>query len=262
MKKAFLCAVTLSMAVLGVSCSENDEGNAVPHHGTVSEPISRQQLCFDGEDYHWPVDGSDIKNAACKSAYQKNYNKYKDYQEFVGEGNTQKLIEQSNYPFVQKDEFAKLIREPDYNDPEKVKLAIPDGQLCSGGNIGTEKDGKKEYLYNDKSGMDIAAPWTAKDVILNDKGEMEVTWHATATHDPSFFEVYLSNETYKASERPLKWSDLNLLKKIENPQPVDGNYKFLVPVNNEKGVRVLFVRWQRIDPEGEGFYSCSDINIK
>ncbi len=261
MKKSILCAAIISMTVPGISWSQG-EGSVSPRHGTVSEPVSRQQLCFDGQDYHWPVDGGDIKNAACKSAYQSNYNKYKGKPEFSGSANEQKLIEQSNYPFVQKDEFAKLIPQPDYNDPEKVKQAIPDGQICSGGNVGTEKDSKKDYLYNDKSGMDIAAPWTASDVTLNDKGELDVSWHATATHDPSFFEVYLSNENYNASERPLKWSDLTLLKKDDKPTLVGDTYKLTVPMKGAKGKRVLFVRWQRIDPAGEGFYSCSDINIK
>lgn len=261
MKRKLLCIAILSMTIPAVSWSQVEESKS-SRHGNVSEPISRQQLCYNGQDYHWPVDGSDIKNAACKTAYQKNYNKYKDYPEFSGADNVDKLIEQSNYPFLQKDEFAKLIPEPDYNDFDKVKQAIPDGQICSGGNIGTEKDSKKPYLYNDKSGIDEAAQWTASDVTLNDKGELNVIWHATAKHDPSFFEVYISNENYDASERPLKWSDLILLKKEENPTFEEDNYKLSVPVNNAKGKRVLFVRWQRIDPAGEGFYSCSDINIK
>lgn len=257
MKKSILCTAVLIMAIPGISWSQV-KSEVSPRHGTVSEPISRQQLCYDGQDYHWPVDGADIKNPACKAAYQVNYNKYKE--EFAGDD--VKLTEQSNYLFVQKDEYAKLIPEPDYEDIEKVKKAIPDGTLCSANNTGQEMDSKKPYLHNDKSGNDIAAPWTAKDVTLNGDGEVDITWKATATHDPSFFEVYLSNDTYKASERPLKWSDLTLLKTIRNPAPVGDEYKFSVPVNNAKGVRVLFVRWQRIDPEGEGFYSCSDINIK
>ncbi|EOZ4638825.1 lytic polysaccharide monooxygenase [Enterobacter cloacae] len=257
MKKSILRTAIFSMAILAVSCTPKT-GEKKPRHGTVSEPISRQQLCYDGQDYHWPADGSNIQNPACKAAYQVNYNKYKE--EFAGDD--LKLIEQSSYLFIQKDEYAKLIPYPDYEDIEKVKKAIPDGTLCSANNTGQEMDSKKPYLHNDKSGNDIAAPWTAKDVTLNGSGEMDITWNATATHDPSFFEVYLSNDAYKASERPLKWSDLTLLKTIRNPSPIGSEYKFSVPVNNAKGTRVLFVRWQRIDPEGEGFYSCSDINIK
>ncbi|MGK0599302.1 lytic polysaccharide monooxygenase [Yokenella regensburgei] len=252
-------AMALSLPSAGAASTEKEKA---PRHGTPSEPISRQQLCFDGQDYHWPVDGSNIKNAACKAAYQVNYNKYKDtvkYPEFKDE---QKLIEQSNYPFVQKNEFAHLIPAPDYNDQEKVKAAIPDGTLCSGNNVGQAKDSKKPYLYNDKSGMDIPAPWTASKVHLNAKGEIEITYHASATHDPSFFEVYLSNADYKASERALKWSDLTLLAKVDKPQLVGSDYKFVAPAKEAKGPRVLFIRWQRIDPAGEGFYSCSDIDIQ
>jgi chitin-binding protein len=239
-----------------------DEQEMTPRHGTPSEPISRQQLCYNGQDYYWPVDGSNIKNTACKAAYQSNYNKYRDtvtYPEFSDE---QLLIEQSNYPFVQKNEFNHIIPSPDYNDPEKVKAAIPDGTLCSGNNVGQEKDSKKPFLYNDKSGMDIATEWTASRVELNPKGEIEITYHASATHNPSFFEVYLSNADYNAADRPLKWSDLTLLAKIENPELTGSDYRFTAPANGATGPRVLFIRWQRIDPVGEGFYSCSDIDIQ
>lgn len=231
------------------------EKSPAPFHGTPTQPISRQQLCYNGGNFHWPPDGANIPDPACKIAYQHNYNKYKDKFD-----NENQLIEQSNYPFVQKDEFAKLI--PDYNNQDKVKEAIPDGQLCSGGNVGTEKDSKKDYLWNDKSGMDVAASWTASNVKLNDNGEIDIVYHATATHNPSFFEVYLSNADYKASERPLKWSDLTLLKKVTDVKLEGSDYKFSAPANNAKGERVLFIRWQRIDPAGEGFYSCSDINIQ
>ena len=93
-------------------------------------------------------------------------------------------------------------------------------------------------------------------------GKIDIVYDATATHDPSFFEVYISKADYDAGKAELKWSDLELLGKAENITPVNQQYKFSVDAKNYTGKHVIYIRWQRIDPIGEGFYSCSDVNIK
>ena len=53
-----------------------------------------------------------------------------------------------------------------------------------------------------------------------------------------------------------------LLEKVENVKPENQQYKFAVNAKDYTGKHVIYIRWQRIDPVGEGFYSCSDVNIK
>ncbi len=58
-------------------------------------------------------------------------------------------------------------------------------------------------------------------------------------------------------------SDLDLIQSYGNI-PVTENGKYLMNVtipSGRPGDAVLFVRWQRVDSAGEGFYNCSDITI-
>ncbi|MGQ6289554.1 lytic polysaccharide monooxygenase auxiliary activity family 9 protein [Serratia sp. IR-2025] len=169
------------------------------------------------------------------------------------------MIEQSNYQFRQWNEASKNVA--DYNNPDAVKAAIPDGQLCSAGNVGAEWD-ERSKVWNDKSGLDAVTAWRATDIQKTSEGKIDIVYDATATHDPSFFEVYISRPDYNAATAPLKWSDLVLLEKVENVKPENQQYKFAVNAKDYTGKHVIYIRWQRIDPVGEGFYSCSDVNIK
>ena len=65
----------------------------------------------------------------------------------------------------------------------------------------------------------------------------------------------------------LAWEDLlNTLRNIaaENYENDDTHKKYRTNVtipSDRSGDAILFVRWQRIDDGGEGFYNCSDITI-
>jgi chitin-binding protein len=239
-----------------------------PRHGSPLVPISRQYQCFKEGGFYWPADGSGINQSDCRAAYQHIYHKYinksgvvvpkkeKDTKSTKAEVN---IIEQSNYQFRQWNEASKNIA--DYNNPAAVKAAIPDGQLCSAGNVGTQWD-DRDKVWNDKSGLDVITAWRSADIQKNAEGKIDITYDATATHDPSFFEVYISKADYNAGTAALKWSDLELLGKVENIKPENQQYKFSVDAKNYTGKHVIYIRWQRIDPVGEGFYSCSDVNIK
>ena len=71
------------------------------------------------------------------------------------------IIEQSNYQFRQWNEASKNVA--DYNNPDAVKAAIPDGQLCSAGNVGAEWD-ERSKVWNDKSGLDAVTARRATDI--------------------------------------------------------------------------------------------------
>ncbi|MCP3688708.1 MAG: chitin-binding protein, partial [Gammaproteobacteria bacterium] len=148
------------------------------------------------------------------------------------------------YPFVQRNEFAKNIL--DFNNIDVVKAAIPDGTLC---------------YANDpqKRGMGAAhTAWTRTELST---GTFEFVFNATAPHNPSFWQFYLTTPNADLS-RELAWSDLELIQSSGNVAVDNGKYRIDVSIPADRsGDAILFVRWQRDDPAGEGFYNCSDITI-
>ncbi|QUM81181.1 lytic polysaccharide monooxygenase [Moritella sp. 5] len=148
------------------------------------------------------------------------------------------------YPFVQKNEFSININ--DFNNIKAVKNAIPDGTLC---------------YANDpqKKGMGAAhSGWNRTKVQA---GTFQYVFKATAQHNPSFWQFYLTKPNADLS-KPLAWGDLELIQEEGNISAVGGKYHTNVTIPTDRvGDAVLFVRWQRIDAAGEGFYNCSDITI-
>ncbi|KDN27095.1 chitin-binding protein [Vibrio fortis] len=148
------------------------------------------------------------------------------------------------YPFVQRNEYAKNIT--DFNNMNAVRAAIPDGTLC---------------YANDPQKQGMGAPhtgWTRTEV---NAGTFEFVFNATAPHNPSFWQFYLTKPNADLS-KALAWSDLDLIQ-TEGDVPVNnGKYRMDVTIPSDRsGDAILFVRWQRDDAAGEGFYNCSDITI-
>jgi len=87
--------------------------------------------------------------------------------------------------------------------------------------------------------------------------------------------VFLTKPGFDPTQSPLTWNDLTLIHSEQfsvaqtnwgNDPPTisgaSGYFKFPVPIpSTQTGKATLFVQWQRIDPAGEGFYNCSDINL-
>lgn len=196
-------------------------------HGTVSSPVSRAYKCYVDGGYHWPLDGSGIPNAACRAAFSVS----------------------GDYPFKQWNEVS--INIPDYMNMQAVRAAIPDGQLCSA------NDQKKAGLNT------VSQDWH-RTPVSPENGKIEVDYLVSADHAPSYFEFYLSKPGYD-SRTLLGWDDLDLVETVTDPgrySLANGGYKFPLSIPTGRiGEAVLFVRWQRIDTRGEGFYSCSDVVI-
>ncbi|AUY34113.1 chitin-binding protein [Pseudomonas sp. PONIH3] len=237
-----------------------------PMHGAMEVPVARQLACFNAQDYHWPEDGSGIKSPGCKAAYQHVYRKF--------DNNAQ----QATYQFIQWHEVSKNI--PEYDKIEEVKKAIPDGQLCSAGNVVAADSLSKvrnalleilrklkldsNWLYllvNDKSGLDQPAEWATQELRKGADNKVHMSYKIEAVHNPSYWEIYVSKPGYNPAERALKWDDLELVQEIGDVPPVNGYYELEVDLKNHIGKRVIYSRWQRKDPAGEGFYNCSDVNI-
>jgi chitin-binding protein len=207
-------------------------------HGAVDIPVSRQVHC-----YTLPNFWGGTNDPACKAVHN----------------------ESGTYPGQQWNEVAKLIKSSegyDYNDQSTVEKMIPDGKLCSAGD--PLKDGLNLPL----------ATWD-KTTVTPKNGTIEVRIIGTAPHVPSFVKIYLSEPGYNAATTKLKWSDL---KKIHEEQftsfrtdwgtqlpkvpGASGFFKVNVEIPpGRTGDAVLYTRWQRVDPDGEGFYNCSDITI-
>ncbi len=201
-------------------------------HGYMAYPPARQQFCAQDGGYWDSTDGSTIPNLACRAGYLKS----------------------GWYPFVQKPEFAKLVSQ--HRDQAAVEQAIPNGLLCSGG------DPKK-------AGMDLPhAHWQTTAIDPAAAGKLQVKFHATTPHDPSYWYFYLSKPSFDPATQNLTWADLEPLNQqaLANVPITDINgQKFYVMdlqlPTNRSGNAILYTRWQRIDPAGEGFYNCSDLNF-
>ena len=106
---------------------------------------------------------------------------------------------------------------------------------------------------------------------------LSLTWVATAPHDPSFFQIFLTKPGYDVTTQPLTWASLQDLGRWESgtsnavsvgsgPNTISGGtgtlYNFSVPIPTDRtGRESLVVIWQRRDPAGEAFVSVSDLQI-
>jgi len=130
---------------------------------------------------------------------------------------------------------------------------IPDGQLASGAS-GTGLN---------FSGLDLVSndwDWPATTVS---PGPLDITWYATATHDPSFFKVWITKADYN-HKTPLAWDKMEYLgrKDVGSGYTKSGaNYLFSVDLPERSGRHVLHIIWQRVDPAGEAFFAAVDLNF-
>ncbi len=208
-------------------------------HGAVDIPVSRQVYCYKQPDF-W----NNPKDKGCAAINAVS----------------------GTYPGQQWHEVAKLIKSSegyDYNNQADVEKLIPDGTLCAAND-------------DPKKGLDaLTAGWHKTDVPTA-SGNLYVRLIGTAPHVPSYVRIYLSKPGYDPSRAALKWSDLELVHSERmtvaktnwgsTPPTIpgaNGFFEFNVPIPaNRTGDAVLFTRWQREDPDGEGFYNCSDITLE
>ena len=142
-------------------------------------------------------------------------------------------------------------------NPQAYYDQIPDGQLASAGNLpATARLPSHPGLSF--SGLDTVSPswlWPATPVSA---GPREFTFYATATHDPSFFKVWISKQGYNP-QTELRWQDLESLGQPAHTR-TGNNYYFTVNLPERTGRAVVYVAWQRVDPVGEVFYALSDVD--
>lgn len=196
-------------------------------HGYIADPPARQWVCKNVGGSIW--NGS-INNAACAAAYQRG--------------------PATSAMWTQNHEYA--VNVTDYSNPVAIQAAVPDGLLCSG-----------QARYK---GMSIAhADWPKKSVPAGG-GNYLLKYSATAPHNPSYFDVYISKPGFNSATQELGWDNLIKLGRFEDPtlnrntSPNQYEMAISLPADRQAGsTAVLFVHWQRRDAAGEGFYNCSDI---
>lgn len=149
--------------------------------------------------------------------------------------------------------------------------AVPDGAISNAG----INDGVQSGL--NFSGLNTpSAGW--QKTAANAGGAVHLNWLATATHDPSYFDVYLTKQGFDVSTQSLGWGNLEYLGRWAvgnstrpvttgtSPNPVSGgtmpSYGWDVAIPRDRsGHHALVVIWQRVDPAGEAFLATQDLAV-
>lgn len=162
---------------------------------------------------------------------------------------------------------------PDYASPGfSYADYVADGTISSAG----VNDGVQSWM--DFSGLNTpSANWQRTNVDAGD--DFAMTWLASATHDPSYFEVYLTKDGFDVATEEMGWDDLEYMGRWSvsdprypvtlgsKPNPVDaGNvvtYNWNLPIPDDRSGHVAaIVVWQRMDPAGESFFATVDLNVR
>jgi predicted carbohydrate-binding protein with CBM5 and CBM33 domain len=232
----------------------------VSGHGYLSYPPARQYRCFRDGNFWWPPNGDNIPDSACRRAYRSVYDKYLSEGESIATNAAQ-------YMFQQYPEYAANAGA-DYEQLTHIQENVIPTHLCAAHAV------NRAQPMGDKSGMDEPFDgWRVETLhyheTFDDGYPLVVHFCPTAEHDPSYFEVYVTQEGFDVTKQPLTWSDLQMLTHMEaNLIANDGTdpmctaprlYAVPVLVPNRRDRFVLYVRWQRRDLVGEGFYNCADV---
>ncbi|AUV65296.1 GP37 [Alphabaculovirus myunipunctae] len=232
-------------------------------HGYLSYPAARQYKCFRDNNFWWPDTGDNIPDEACRSAYRAVYSKYRTLGESSGVA-----ANAAQYMFQQYYEYA-AVAGPQYDDLDHIKQNVLPSNLCAAGAH------DRSDTFGDKSGIDEPLASWRPDTFYHDSKEKYQSGHQTtlrfcptAVHEPSYFQVFISSPAYNYSHA-LTWNDLELIggagsQLVKNDGSDDAcasdriyTIPVRVPFRSKKFV--LFVRWQRNDVVGEGFYNCADV---
>lgn len=231
-------------------------------HGYMSWPTARQYKCYRDGNFWWPETGENIPDSACRAAYQTVYSKYRNAGESHGVA-----ANAAQYMFQQYYEYAAMAGA-DYENLDYIKKDVVPRNLCAAG------ANDRAQTFGDKSGIDSVLPDWRPDVLYHhiehvDELPIEISFCPTTVHEPSYFQVFISRPDYDYTDE-LTWDDLEQLplngpSRLVTNEGVDEScthsqiYKIPVVVPWRSGKFVLFVRWQRNDIAGEGFYNCADV---
>ncbi|MEU8117969.1 lytic polysaccharide monooxygenase [Spirillospora sp. NPDC049024] len=130
--------------------------------------------------------------------------------------------------------------------PRRVQAAIPDGQLCSGG----QTEGGR---YRS---MDAVGPWTTTDIGTT----FTINLYDQASHGADYIRVYVTRQGYDPLTRPLRWSDLELVRETGRYAPSNNYVVADVSAPGRSGRHVVYTIWQASHMD-QSYYICSDVNF-
>ena len=133
--------------------------------------------------------------------------------------------------------------------------AIPDGQLCSGGQTGGTR-----YAALDNPGA-----WTATRVNNN----FSVTVHDQARHGADYFLIYVTRQGFNPLTQKPRWSDLELRVTTgryapgagqTTTDPVLNGVSNTIPVSapGRTGRHIVYTIWQASHSD-QSYYWCADV---
>nr|4YN1_A Chain A, Fusolin [Anomala cuprea entomopoxvirus] len=230
-------------------------------HGYVTFPIARQRRCNVQGGFWWPPEGTNIPDPMCRAAYQYVFNKV-----LSEGGSTSQAASAAQYMFQQDNEYAALAG-PNFRDICWIKEQVVPDYLCAAG-----ADTWRIRPFGDKTGMDIVGSWPPTVIPLENNFvntiPIELEFCPTAIHEPSYFEVYVTTPEFNVYRDKVTWPLLELVfnstvplvnRRADSLCTANARvYRMIVPVPYRQTQFVIYVRWQRIDPVGEGFYNCVD----
>ncbi|ANF29725.1 gp37 [Catopsilia pomona nucleopolyhedrovirus] len=232
-------------------------------HGYLSSPVARQYKCFKDGKFYWPDNGDDIPDAACRNAYKTVYYKYRAVNESPGTS-----AATAQYMFQQYAEYA-AVAGANYKNLDWIKRNVVPHTLCGAAS------NDRNAMFGDKSGIDEPFDnWTPTTLFIGryqSSQSIDVHFCPTAVHEPSYFEVYITKRHWDR-RTAITWHDLEFIGGNDSALvPNDGRdalcdsrliYSIRVSIPYRPAQFVMYVRWQRIDPVGEGFYNCADLVFK
>ncbi|WP_030542326.1 lytic polysaccharide monooxygenase [Streptomyces albus] len=125
------------------------------------------------------------------------------------------------------------------------RSAIPDGQLCSGGNT---ESGRYRA-------MDAVGPWKTTKISNN----FTMKLYDQASHGADFFQVYVTKQGFDPATQKLTWGSLELVKTTGRFAPAQ-NISFDVSAPGRTGNHVVFTIWQASHMD-QSYYLCSDVTF-
>lgn len=196
-------------------------------HGAMDFPKARQYECK-SQGNHWTP--ATMKSAACRAALENSSAKQAAFDNWNG--------------------YTGFAMAP--HSQQDARKAVPDGMLCTGNH--------PEYSGFNQPRSD----WTTTTLQPDSSGKVGMKYYYTARHAPSFIEFYINKKNVDPTKKALGWDDVELLKRFEiEPGDASSTHTVNVSIPSDRtGKAIIFTRWQRYDAAGEGFYNCSDVNIK
>lgn len=126
------------------------------------------------------------------------------------------------------------------------QAGLPDGQLCSGG---LTESGRYRS-------MDVPGAWKTTDV----HSTFSVHLMDQARHGADYLLVYVTRQGYNALTQPLRWSDLELIRKTGRYAPGSDYVVDNLTAPGRTGRHVVFTIWQASHMD-QAFFFCSDVNF-